>query len=73
MERLKIRRGFSYALRESEDNGEHENLLPDEEHADDSFRDIPRPPIPHAHLPVYATIHRYADSRLIKEAVSCLI
>ena len=58
MQRPKSRRGFSYALRHSTETDEEESLLPDAEHADDSFNDIPDPPNPHAHLPVYATIHR---------------
>ena len=53
-----IRRGFSYALRESGDTEEEESLLPGEGHAEDSANEIPVPPNPHAHLPVYATIHR---------------
>ena len=60
MQRPVIRRGFSYALRESGDTEEEESLLPDEIPAEDSASEIPVPPNPHAHLPVYATIHRYA-------------
>jgi hypothetical protein len=60
MQRPIIRRGFSFAVRESGDTEEEESLLPDEDHANDSANDIPVPPNPHAHLPVYATIHRQA-------------
>ncbi|KAL8829674.1 MAG: hypothetical protein Q9191_001883 [Dirinaria sp. TL-2023a] len=61
MERPKSRRGFSYTLRGSGDTEEQENLLPDEEHMSDPANDIPVPPNPHAHLPVYTTIHRATD------------
>ena len=57
MERPKSRRGYSYALRESEAR-EEESLLPDAEHGEYSRDDVPVPPNPHAHLPVYSTIHR---------------
>ena len=60
MERLKLRRGFSFALRESGDTEEQESLLPDEDYIDNYTVDVPRPPNPHADLPVYSTIHRYA-------------
>ena len=67
MERPKSRRGFSYALRESGDTEEQESLLPDEEQMSDPAIDIPVPPNPHAHLPVYTTIHRYVLTQLLKE------
>lgn len=60
MQRSTLRRGFSYALRESGDTEEEESLLPDEDLVNDSANDIPAPANPHAHLPVYATIHRQA-------------
>lgn len=59
MQRPSTRRGFSYAIRESGDTEEEESLLPDEAHVNDYSDEIPVAPNPHAHLPVYATIHRY--------------
>ena len=58
MERPKNRRGYSYALKISEAEDEEESFLPDSEHGMSSGSDVPVPPNPHAHLPVYATIHR---------------
>ena len=58
MERPKSRRGYSYALRESEAREEEERLLPDAEIGECLGSDVPVPPNPHAHLPVYTTIHR---------------
>ena len=58
MQRIKNRRSYSYALKISEAEDEEEHLLPDAEHGDFSGSDMPVPPNPHAHLPVYATIHR---------------
>lgn len=57
MERPRTRRGYSYALRISEAREEEERLLPEAENGEYSG-DVPAPPNPHAHLPVYATIHR---------------
>ena len=59
MERPKNRRSFSYALRQIEALQEEERLLPDAENGEYySGHDVPVPPNPHAHLPVYTTIHR---------------
>ncbi|KAL8786798.1 MAG: hypothetical protein Q9195_008056 [Heterodermia aff. obscurata] len=58
MQRPKSRRSYSYALKISEAQDEEERFLPDAEHGDSSGSDVPVPPNPHAHLPVYATIHR---------------
>lgn len=60
MQRPMVRRGFSFAVRESGDAEEEESLLPDEDQANDSANDTAAPPNPHADLPVYATIHRQA-------------
>ena len=58
MDRPKSRRGYSYALRLSEAREDEERLLPDTENGEYSEYNDPVPPNPHAHLPVYATIHR---------------
>ena len=58
MQRPKNRRSYSYALKISEAEDEEERFLPDAEHGESYASDAPVPPNPHAHLPVYATIHR---------------
>lgn len=58
MPRPKNRRSYSYALKISEAEDEEERLLPDAENGEAYPSDVPIPPNPHAHLPVYATIHR---------------
>ena len=58
VQRPKNRRSYSYALKINEAQDEEENFLPDAEHGDCSESEAVIPPNPHAHLPVYATIHR---------------
>jgi hypothetical protein len=65
-------RGLTWAIRAAQSREEHEAFLlneDEEEHADrDGLYppnscwtiDHPDPPDPHAHLPVYRTIHQYA-------------
>ena len=58
MERPKSRRSYSYAMKINEAQDEEEEFLPDADNGESSASNVPVPPNPHAHLPVYATIHR---------------